>query len=65
MKIEQLQREIEALPEKEFSRLRHWFVEKDWERWEKQLAADVEAGKLDFLAAEAAAAKAQGKLREL
>ena len=65
MKIEQIQREIEALPEKEFSRLRQWFAEKDWERWDKQISADVEAGRLDFLAAEAAAAKAQGKLREL
>jgi hypothetical protein len=57
MKVEQLQREIETLPEKEFSRLRRWFVEKDWERWDSQLESDVAAGKLDFLVAEATAAK--------
>ncbi len=65
MKVEQLQREIEALPEKDFSRLRHWFAEKDWERWDQQLESDVAAGKLDFLIAEAAAAKVQEKLRDL
>jgi hypothetical protein len=36
MPVVQLQREIEALPEKEFSRLRLWFAEKDWERWDQQ-----------------------------
>ena len=65
MKVEQLQREIEALPEKEFSRLRRWFIEKDWERWDQQLESDAGAGKLDFLVEEGAAAKAQGKLSDL
>jgi hypothetical protein len=65
MKVEQLQREIEALPEQEFSRLRRWFADKDWERWDQQLESDAAAGKLDFLVTEAAAAKAQGKLRDL
>ena len=53
MKVEQLQMEIEALPEKEFLRLRQWFAEKDWERWDGQLESDVAAGKLDFLLDEA------------
>ena len=53
MKAEQLQREIEALPEKDFLRLRRWFAEKDWERWDRQLESDVAAGKLDFLLDEA------------
>lgn len=65
MKVEQLQREIEELPENEFLRLRRWFIEKDWERWDQQLESDAEAGKLDFLVAEGAAAKAQGKLSDL
>jgi uncharacterized protein (DUF433 family) len=63
IKIEQLQTEIEALSEEDFGRLRQWFVEKDWERWDKQLESDVATGKLDFLLDEASAAKAQGKLR--
>ena len=65
MKIEQLKLEIEALPENDFLRLRRWFAEKDWERWDRQLESDVAAGKLGFLLGEASAAKVQGELREL
>jgi len=64
-RVEHIQAEIEALSEEDFARLRNWFAEKDWERWDEQLEADVGAGKLDFLLAEAKAAKAQGKLRDL
>ncbi len=63
--VEQLQMEIEALSEEDFARLRRWFAEKDWERWDQQLESDIAAGKLDFLIEEALAAKAQGTLREL
>jgi hypothetical protein len=63
--VEHIQAEIEALSEEDFSRLRKWFAEKDWQRWDEQLEADVAAGKLDFLLEEAKAAKAQGKLRGL
>ena len=65
LKIEQLQMEIEALSEQDFARLRRWFAEKDWEQWTKQIEADSAAGKLDFLLAEASAAKAQETPREL
>jgi len=65
MIVEQLQMEIEALPNEEFTRLRQWFAEKDWERWDRQLEADVASGKLDFLIEEASTAKRDGILREL
>ncbi len=65
MKLEQLQTEIEALPEKDFLRLRRWFADKDWLRWDNQLEKDIAAGRLDFLLEEAASAKAQGTLRDL
>jgi hypothetical protein len=65
LQLEQIQSEIEALPETDFARLRKWFAQKDWEHWDRQLAADVAAGKLDFLRQEMLAAKSQGKLRDL
>jgi hypothetical protein len=65
MTVEQLQVEIEALPESDFARLRQWFIDRDWERWDRQLESDVAAGKLDFLLDEAASAKTQSLLREL
>ncbi|MDD3581464.1 MAG: hypothetical protein PHW74_10630 [Desulfobacca sp.] len=64
-KVEQPKKAIEALPEEEFVLLRKWFSEKDWERWDKELEADSEAGKLDFLMAEAREEKLKGKLRDL
>ena len=63
MNVEQLQIEIETLPEKDFMRLRRWFAEKDWSRWDKQIESDVTAGKLDFLLGEASAAEAPEKRR--
>jgi len=65
MQVEQLQREIEALPERDHARLRQWFAELDWRRWDRQLEADVAAGTLDFLLEEARAAKEQGTLQAL
>ena len=61
MNVEQLQIEIETLPEKDFMRLWRWFAEKDWARWDKQIESDVTSGRLDFLLDEASAPKAQGK----
>lgn len=63
--IEHIQAEIEALSEEDFARLRKWFAERDWQRWDEQLEADVAAGKLDVLLEEAKAAKAQGNLQDL
>jgi len=65
MTVEQLQVEIEALPESDFARLRKWFIDRDWERGDRQLESDVPAGKLDFLLDEATSAKTQSLLREL
>ena len=65
MEIEQLKTEIEMLSDKDFVRLRLWFAEKDWERWDQQLEADIAAGKLDFLVDEAMMAKKQKILKEL
>ena len=63
--VEEILRSIEALSEQEFTRLREWFSERDWEKWDKQIEADSESGRLDFLAREAHGEKASGKLSEL
>ena len=49
----------------DFARLRRWFAEKDWERWDRQIESDSAAGKLDFLLDEVSSAKVQGTLRDL
>ena len=63
--VELIQSQIKALPYSEFARLRKWFAQKDWEKWDRQIEADSAAGKLDFLIEEALAAKSQNKLQKL
>lgn len=63
--IEHIKEEIEALSHEEFVRLRAWFAEKDWEEWDKQIEADSESGKLDFLIDEAMEEDAKGNLKDL
>lgn len=64
-KVEKIEAVIESLSEEEYVRLRKWFSEKDWEKWDKQIAADSESGKLDFLIKESLNEKAKGQLKEL
>ena len=51
--ITEIQEAIRGLPETEYAQLRKWISDLDWERWDQQLEADAEAGRLDFLIAEA------------
>jgi hypothetical protein len=64
-KVEELEKAIDNLPEEEHRRFRRWFMEKDWERWDRQIAEDSRAGELDFLVKEALDAKKGNGLREL
>lgn len=64
-KVAEIQSAIESLREKEYSRLRKWFTERDWEKWDREIETDSESGKLDFLVKEALDEKAKGKLTEL
>jgi hypothetical protein len=57
-RLEEIQVAIESLPYQEYVRLRQWFSERDWEKWDRQIEADSESGKLDFLIEEALNEKA-------
>jgi hypothetical protein len=63
-KVEEIEAAIESLSEEEYFRIRKWFSEKDWEKWDNRIKADSESGKLDFLIKEAIDEKAKGKLKE-
>jgi hypothetical protein len=52
-KIENIERQIEALSPEELAQFRAWFLEFDWAAWDRQLEADIQAGKLDRIAQEA------------
>ena len=63
--LEELERTIDSLPEEDYRQFRRWFLEKDWERWDREIAEDSRAGKLDFLIEEALQAKKEKRLRDL
>ena len=56
---------IEALLEEDYVQLREWFLEEDWEKWDRQIEVHSESGKLGFLIREALEEKDKGKLKEL
>jgi hypothetical protein len=60
-RLKEIQVAIESLPYDEYIRLRQWFSERDWEEWDRQIEADSESGKLDFLIEEALTEKAKGR----
>ena len=64
-KVKEIEAVIESLSEGEYARLRQWFSERDWEKWDRQIEADSGSGKLNFLTKEALDEKAKGKLKEL
>ena len=51
--VSELQEAILGLSEDDYSELRRWLLDQDWERWEQEFDEDVRAGKLDALASEA------------
>ncbi|MFM8332928.1 MAG: hypothetical protein ACKN9T_14685 [Candidatus Methylumidiphilus sp.] len=63
--LEHIQTEIASLPKQDFAKLREWIEARDWEDWDRQIAEDSAAGKLDFLKWEAMEAKAAGTLKAL
>ena len=63
--VSELQEAILGLSEADYSKLRRWLLDQDWEQWEREFDEDVKAGKLDALASEALEAKAKGALRDL
>jgi len=53
--LEQIEAAILSLPSHEFERLRTWFIDLDYERWDEQLERDIVDGTLESLAQEAIA----------
>ena len=64
-RVDAIKEAIEALPEEDYTQLRQWFSEKDWQKWDKEIEMDSETGKLDFLVRETFDEKNKGKLRNL
>ncbi|PSO69678.1 MAG: hypothetical protein BRC40_14855 [Cyanobacteria bacterium QH_8_48_120] len=63
--LEQIEAAILSLSSSEFERLRLWFFELDYERWDEQIEQDIENGKLEALAQEAIAEFEAGYYQEI
>jgi hypothetical protein len=63
--VEQISGAVRRLPKKELARFRKWFAEYDAAVWDRQLADDVEAGRLDVFARQALKEHRAGRTTEL
>lgn len=63
--LEQIEAAILSLPSNEFEQLRLWFLDLDYEHWDKQIEQDIEDGKLEVFAQEAIAEYEVGHCREI
>jgi len=59
--LEEIEMAVSALPDSEYAQFRRWFLERDWENWDRQIEADSASGKLACLAREARDAKDAGR----
>ncbi len=62
---EEIQRAIRSLSIEDLSRFRAWFLAFEAEAWDRQIAGDAVAGRLDRLAREALVDLRTGRTREL
>jgi hypothetical protein len=64
-KLEQIKQAISALPHDDIVALADWFAEFHAELWDREIAADAEAGRLDKFVDRVKADIAVGKVRPL
>ena len=63
--IAEIQQAIISLSKSDYAQPRRWLNEYDWEEWDRQIEADSDDGKLDFLVNQAMEAKRHGTLKDL
>ena len=50
--VKEIERAVDGLSDAEYVEFRRWFLERDWEEWDRQIRVDSDTGKLDFLVRE-------------
>ena len=64
-KVEEIEQAIKQLPAGDLAQLRDWFIQFDAERWDRQIEADVTAGRLDTVAEGALLDLREGRCTDL
>lgn len=63
--VQSIEREVEKLTPAELAAFRAWFLEHDWQVWDRQIEKDAAEGRLDRFAAEALAEFERGETKDL
>jgi hypothetical protein len=63
--VREIEDAVRRLPTEDLAAFRAWFAEFDAEVWDRQLEADVAAGRLDALAEEALTDLREGRCSDL
>lgn len=63
--VREIEDAVRRLPSADLAAFRAWFAEFDAEIWDRQLEADVAAGRLDALANEALSDLREGRCKDL
>ncbi len=64
-RIEELANEVQQLSREELAAFRDWFRKYDSDEWDKEIAEDIWAGRLEELADKALADHKAGRTQEL
>ncbi len=65
MNVEELERIVSQLPSEDLKRFSQWFEEFKADQWDKQIEADILAGRLDSLGEEALRDLREGRCIDL
>jgi hypothetical protein len=65
MSLQEIETAIQSLPLENVKKLREWIAEYEAEAWDRQIAEDIRAGRLDRFADEALAELDRGECRPL
>jgi hypothetical protein len=65
MSVEELEKAVAELPPDKLAKFRAWFEEFAADEWDRQIEADIKAGKLDAMAEEAIKEHKAGLSRKL
>lgn len=64
-RVKSLEEQVSKLDASELDRFSSWFLAYQDKQWDRQIARDAKAGKLNFLIEEAKAESQTGSLREI
>ncbi|MDE2823147.1 MAG: hypothetical protein OXK79_06540 [Chloroflexota bacterium] len=63
--LAEIKEAIQNLPPTEFAEIARWLQDVQEDQWDRQIEADVAAGRLDFFKEQVAQARADGTVGEL